>query len=138
MAIAPIIALCPSSPDAFKTTEEIKRVAIAIPETGLLLLPTRPTSLEDTVAKKKPKTAIIKAPIIFTGIDGRSHISSIIAAAISAITFIGKSFCVLSSFSNPFSVFLKSFMACIKVFQIKGADFTRLIIPPAATAPAPI
>ena len=32
-----------------------KRVAIVIPETGLLLLPTSPTILEETVAKKEPE-----------------------------------------------------------------------------------
>ena len=51
------------------------KVAIAIPETGLLLLPTKPTSLEDTIAKKKPNIAIKRAPTKLTGIEGINHIA---------------------------------------------------------------
>lgn len=36
-----------------------KRVAIVIPETGLLLLPTSPTILEETVAKRTRKLQLI-------------------------------------------------------------------------------
>ena len=51
------------------------KVAIAIPDTGLFELPTNPTILEDTVAKKNPKTTIKIAPGKLTGITGISHIT---------------------------------------------------------------
>lgn len=37
-----------------------KSVAIVIPETGLLLLPTSPTILEETVAKRNRKLQLIQ------------------------------------------------------------------------------
>ena len=52
-------------------------VAIAIPDTGLLLLPTSPTILEDTVAKKNPNTTTITAPMSVTGMAGISHTASV-------------------------------------------------------------
>ena len=51
----------PVSPLVFNIIVENKSVAIAIPETGLLLLPTKPTILEETVAKKNPNKRIILA-----------------------------------------------------------------------------
>jgi len=40
---------------AFNHAVTSNKVAIVIPETGLLLLPTSPTMREDTVAKKNAK-----------------------------------------------------------------------------------
>ena len=59
IAIAPCIPWIPESPVAFRIIVAIKSVAIAIPETGLLELPTKPTILEETVAKKNPKITTI-------------------------------------------------------------------------------
>ena len=58
-AIAAVIPSMPVLPELLIANVAIRRVAIAIPETGLLELPTRPTIREDTVAKKNPK---IKLP----------------------------------------------------------------------------
>mgnify|MGYP007104525672 CR=1 FL=1 len=60
--IVPVSALLVFIPDELSITPVIISVAIAIPDTGLLLLPTSPTILDDTVAKKKPNTTIRIAP----------------------------------------------------------------------------
>ena len=91
MAIAPIIPVIPLSPEALIANVAIKSVAIAIPDTGLLELPIRPTIREETVAKKKPKITIITAPKILTGIAGTSQIARIITAIPISTTFIGRS-----------------------------------------------
>ena len=110
--------------------------AIAIPETGLLLLPTKPTILEETVAKKNPNIAINNAPSIETGMSGKIAIATIFARTAIPTIFIFISASVL----NPeFDVLpLIPFMASRNVVIISGNDLIKLIIPPAATAPAPI
>ena len=136
IAIAPCIPWIPLSPVAFSRIVAISSVAIAIPETGLLLLPTRPTILEDTVAKKKPKITTIMAPMKVTGIGGASQIAIVIRSTPPRMTPIFRS-CpvrVVLVFVLPFRLF----MASLNVRMISGRDFTRLMIPPAANAPAPI
>ena len=111
------------------------KVAIAIPDTGLLLLPTRPTIREETDAKKKPNTTTINAPERLIGISGRSHITT--ATAITPINTVFVE--IFTSVLLPLSAFLPNpFIAFTKVLIITGRDFTRLKIPPAATAPAPM
>ena len=78
IAIAAFIPSIPVCPLLLITIVEIRSVAIAIPDTGLLLLPTIPTILDDTVAKKKPNTTIIIAPTNDTGISGSNHIATAI------------------------------------------------------------
>ena len=68
MEIAPIIPCAPVSPESFRTSVANRSVAIDIPETGLLLLPTRPTILDETAPKKNPNNAIRIAPTSDTGI----------------------------------------------------------------------
>ena len=75
IAIADTIPGYPIIPLAFKRMVEISKVAIAIPDTGLLELPTIPTIREDTVAKKNPHTMMMIAPMKFTGMIGISHIA---------------------------------------------------------------
>ena len=77
MAIALVIPAIPVLPVNLSIRVAKRSVAIDIPETGLLLLPTRPTILEDTVAKKKPNTTTITAPRRLTGIAGISHTKSV-------------------------------------------------------------
>ena len=123
-------------PDALIIIVAIRSVAIAIPDTGLLELPTRPTIREDTVAKKKPKITMINAPIGLTGIAGTSQMIATIATIPIRIMFIGRSCAVLSVlvFLPPFMLFMES----RKVVMIRGRDLIREIIPPVAIAPAPI
>ena len=54
-------------PKALRIIVAIRRVAIAIPDTGLLEEPTRPTIRADTVAKKKPKKPIIEPTVVLKG-----------------------------------------------------------------------
>jgi hypothetical protein len=96
MEIADTIPVAPVLPVAFKINVVTISVAIAIPDTGLLLLPTIPTILDDTVAKKKPKTTIINAPKRLTGISGNNQIKAAMINTPPRTTFIDKSCCVLS------------------------------------------
>ena len=136
MDMAPIIPLTPVFPVTFKTSVEKSKVAIAIPETGLLLLPTSPTIREETVAKKNPNTTISSAPIKETGIAGRSQIAKISAREPPRTMRISRSCSVrrLPALVPPFNPFNES----LNVVRISGRDLIKLIIPPAATAPAPI
>ena len=85
IAIALRIPGAPVSPVNFKIKVAINKVAIAIPDTGLLELPTNPTILEETVAKKKPKITTIIAPTNDTGTAGTSHTSKVNNLSVSAI-----------------------------------------------------
>ena len=91
IAIAAVIPSIPVLPLALIDIVAIRSVAIAIPETGLLELPTRPTIREDTVAKKKPNTTIIAAPSNVTGIAGTTQMIRIIATIPNRIICIGRS-----------------------------------------------
>ena len=130
------IPLIPLSPVTLSTSVATSKVAIAIPETGLLLLPTSPTILEETVAKKKPKTTIIAAPKSETGIAGINQMRSVKTAMAITINTILRSREVRSS--EPTFEPLKLLTAPLKVLTIIGSDLIRLIIPPAVNAPAPM
>ena len=101
----------------------------------MLLLPTIPTILDETVAKKKPNTTINNAPSKLTGISGINHIPAAITNEPIKTTDIGKSCCVLSP---PDTFFPKPLIADLNVLNIVGKVLIKLMIPPAATAPAPI
>ena len=102
----------------------------------MLLLPTSPTILEETVAKKKPKIAINIAPNRPTGITGISHIASITNAIKIPTIRISKLILVLLLVTEFFSFNPLNVEENVDI--IKGSDLIRLIIPPQATAPAPI
>lgn len=73
-----------------------------------MLLPTNPTILEDTVAKKNPNIIINMAPRGFMVIPGIKHMATAITKIPVKINHIGKSLAVLS----PPDTFLpKPFMA---------------------------
>ena len=91
IAIAPCIPWIPESPVAFRIIVAIKSVAIAIPETGLLELPTKPTILEETVAKKNPKITTITAPSNETGICGSNHTRMVRIAIATRMIFMFRS-----------------------------------------------
>ena len=111
-------------------------VAIAIPETGLLLEPTRPTIFDETVAKKNPKMTMRMALMIPACIGGRSHIATAITAHPARTNFMSMSFSVRSA---PFAAdFDKPPSALVNVRTMSGSDFMRLMIPAAASAPAPM
>ena len=135
-AMAAVIPSIPVLPELLIANVAIRRVAIAIPETGLLELPTRPTIREDTVAKKNPKTTMINAPRRVTGIAGTIQMINTIARMPRRMNCIGRSCAVLAVLVLllPFMLFMES----RKVVTISGRDLIREMIPPVAMAPAPI
>ena len=135
-AIAAVIPSMPVLPELLIANVAIRRVAIAIPETGLLELPTRPTIREDTVAKKNPKITMINAPRRVTGIAGTIQMINTIAKTPRRMNCIGRSCAVLAVLVLllPFMLFMES----RKVVTISGRDLIREMIPPVAMAPAPM
>ena len=133
--IADTIPVYPVIPVPFNSAVAISRVAIAIPETGLLEDPTSPTIRLDTVAKKNPKMITSIAPNKRTGTDGRSQITTAISNTPARTAPIGSSLEVRRASCRCTPMHLT---ALVKVSRITGNVLIRLIIPPAATAPAPI
>ena len=99
-------------------------------------LPTNPTIRDDTVAKKKPNMIMIIALRRFTGITGINHIIIASTPIPNTTNIIGISLVNLDSTPSAFLPYPLS--ACLNVLTISGNDLIKLIIPPAATAPAPI
>ena len=91
MAIAACIPEAPASPVNFRIRVAISSVAIAMPETGLLLLPTSPTMRDETVAKKKPKITTMMAPTSETGMAGISQTARVSTRMASRTSFILRS-----------------------------------------------
>src|ERR1044071_824120 len=116
-------------------------VATVIPEIGFEEDPTSPVSRDDTVTNRKPKAMIKIAPRI---LKRRFSCGTIMITAIKAMippntNFIDRSWSVrgaLSSEDVPDR--RKSAKPPFKPLQITGSDRNRLMIPPAATAPAPM
>ena len=91
MQMAPVMPVVPTVPVAFRRMVVMMMVAMAMPDTGLLEEPMRPTIREDTVAKKKPKTTTIKAPSRFTGNAGSSQIATAMTSIATISTGMGMS-----------------------------------------------
>ena len=91
MTMAAIMPWIPSLPVAFSSMVEISRVAMAMPDTGLLEEPIRPTIREETVAKKKPNTITIRAVKKFRGMAGSSHMTTAMSSTPSRTSFKGRS-----------------------------------------------
>lgn len=87
------------------------------------------------MAKKNPNTTIKNAENRLTGITGTSQITNTKTRMDTPITGMGRSRLVRSSETAPFP---RPFTASRKVLMISGRDLTRLMMPPQATAPAPI
>jgi hypothetical protein len=118
-------------------------VAIVIPEMGLLLLPINPTMRLLTVTKKAPKiTTSMPIRSLFQidspGICGNNAIS-ITSARLPNITNLKEiSFSVLGTSAPPSFFSFKEPMLSLKEDMMVGMVLIRVMIPPAATAPAPI
>ena len=133
----PIIPVVPVAPVAFKIKVEIIKVAIAIPETGLLEEPINPTIRAETVAKKNPNITTRTAPRKLTGKIGSNQMATAITAIIPRMIGIGKSRCVREA--SAVARFLAMLpIACLNVRTMSGEVLIKLMIPPAATAPAPM
>ena len=139
-AIAPaskaiIIPLLPTTPIAFKIPVINNKVAIVIPDTGLLDAPIIPHILADTTENKNENNTANKAPIGWIPVIGNNQDNRNTNVAPPITQVIGKSLSVL--FTSPPEAFIPEKAAFIDL-TIIGIDFPRLINPPAATAPAPI
>ena len=108
---------------------------MVMPDTGLLELPTSPTILAETAAKKKPKSAIINAPTNDTGTAGTSQMKVTTQRRHPMTVFIGRSRFASSSAppSSPGAPF-----ADLNVRKNIGSDRTSEMNPPTAIVPAPI
>lgn len=95
-----------------------------------------PTIREETEAKKKPKITTISAPMGLTGKVGIIQIRIAITTMVPSRSGIGRSRSVRRELLECFLDMLA--IACLKVRIISGKVLIRLIIPPAATAPAPM
>ena len=132
----------PLHPMPINTRQVAITVAIVIPLTGLLLEPIMPTIREETVTKKAPNTTT-KTPnnnlfkIPSPGIIGIKAISRIKPMLPKTTTFIGKSLSVLLavSFETVFSLMEPTLS--LKEETMVGMVLSKVIKPPAATAPAP-
>ena len=118
------------------------RVAMVIPETGLLLVLMIPTMREDTVTKKKPKTMIStpstrRAKIPDPGMKGRKAMISTRARLPPMVTVSGRSSSVRRVVA-PARPALSAAMLLLKLLTMVGMVRSRVMNPPAATAPAPI
>lgn len=120
MQIAPVIPTVPVVPVTFRRIVVMMMVAMAIPDTGLLEEPIRPTIREDTVAKKKPKTTTIKAPSRFTGKAGSSQIATAMTTMATSSTGMGISCSVRSMDALP-ALFMPC-MACLRIARSGGSS----------------
>ena len=118
IAIAAFIPSISVFPDALITIVAIRRVAIAIPDTGLLEDPIRPTIREDTVAKKKPNIIMIIAATMLIGTDGIATSASATKTTTTIAHLIGRSFSVRRS--PPLCPIPPS--AFLNVLIIRGSD----------------
>jgi hypothetical protein len=121
---------------------QVKRsVAIVMPEIGFDVEPISPVRREETVTKRKPNTTTSTAPTRFISSVGANVIAASSTTMPPATSFIGKSWSVRGT-SRPAAVSAratrKSRSPSRIPRQMVGSDSTRLINPPAATAPAPM
>ena len=139
MAMAPTMPLVPAVPVTFRRTVVASRVAMAMPETGLLEDPMRPTIRDETAAKKKPKMTTSRAPRGLTGKVGRSQMRRTSRMTRPMTSGIGRSCWVRGRVVIFWSSFLpKVAMVALKVRTIIGKLLMREMTPPVATAPAPM
>ena len=113
-------------------------VATVMPEMGFEEDPISPVSRDDTVTNRNPSTTISAAPTAFMCSAGASMIATISARQPNTTTFIDRSRSVRSREVVAAAPPRKSFSPSSRLLQIVGSDRNRLMMPPAATAPAPM
>ena len=121
------------------------RVAMAIPLTGFEEEPSSPVIREETTEKKKPNTMIATAertarPRPGTALSwGRKAMKTARATEPPSTTEIGRSRSVRRRSARlARAESRRSRKEARKLSTMVGIAFTRLMIPPAATAPAPM
>src|SRR5258708_370658 len=118
-------------------SETMSSVATVIPEMGFDELPTSPVSRELTVTKRKPSTRMSSAPSRLILNDGTSAQMATSASEPAPTTQSGMSRSVRKGPAAPVAP-LRDFMPRIAPPTMVGSDLNREMMPPAATAPAPI
>ncbi len=120
------------------------RVATVIPEMGLEVDPISPVRREETVTNRKPKQTISSAPIRFMCRVRAAMIANSRTITPPTTKLVGRSRSVRGRTPPPLPLAAAALAARISErpprspCQIIGSDWTRLIIPPVATAPAPM
>ena len=114
------------------------KVATVMPEMGLEEEPISPVSREDTVTNRNPNTTIITAPRIFMCSEGAARMATMRARMPAPTNFIDRSCSVRRTEVCATAAALKSDSPDRTLFRMMGNDRIRLMMPPAATAPAPI
>src|SRR4051812_40446695 len=118
-------------------SEVMSSVATVMPEMGLDEEPTSPVRRELTVTKRNPSTRMSSAPSMLILNEGTS--AQVITNRIdpTPTTQSGMSRSVRSGPEAP-AVPLSDFIPRMAPPTMVGRDLNRLMMPPAATAPAPI
>ncbi len=112
---------------------------MVIPEIGLEEEPMRPTMLEETVTKKKPKTKIIAEESRLTGMAGMSVMKSTKSTQPTNTKLMGRSFSVRNcTFSVFFWPWRRSLKESLKAATMVGMVLISVIVPPKVTAPTPM
>ena len=95
----------------------------------------RPTRREATTVKKKPSTTMSTRPPALMSTPGHSHSTSTAARMTTGSSHRGRS-CSVRREERAAAPLLRKVAA--KVRTIMGMDLMTLMMPPAASAPAPI
>ena len=109
-----------------------------MPEMGLEEEPISPVSREETVTNRKPNTTIRAAPRRFMCKVRAARMASINATMPPPTNFIDRSLSVRAMAARPVAARRKSVTPARMPRTILGSERPRLMMPPAATAPAPI
>ena len=134
----------PVHPTARNIKQVRSNVATVIPEIGFDDEPISPVRRDETVTKRKPKATIMNAPrMAVSALSCSPNCGNRIIAAIKAMmpmrtNFIERSRSVLGAAPLAACPPRKSCMPPFKPCQIVGKLRMRLMMPPAATAPAPM
>jgi hypothetical protein len=128
----------PVQPTSRNTRQVSMRVAMVMPETGFEEEPISPVSREDTVTNSAPKITTISAPSRFMCSEGASMIIASSTRMPMPTNFIDRSRSRRSVLSLPPRAAETSAMPCLMLPTISGSERTRLMMPAAATAPAPM
>ena len=126
-----------TQPKAKKIKDVIKSVATVMPEMGFEELPTSPVSRELTVTKRNPNIRISSAPSTLILKEGTSVQTITSPIDPTPTTQSGMSRSVRSGPERPAAP-LSDFIPRMAPPMMVGKDLKREMIPPAATAPAPI
>src|SRR3954454_3744382 len=126
-----------TEPSERKISDVIRSAATVMPEMGLEELPTSPVRRELTVTKRKPSTRMSSAPSTLILNEGTSAQTITRTIEPTPTTQSGMSRSVRNGPAAP-AVPLSDFMPRIAPPTMVGSDLKRLMMPPAATAPAPI